>query len=77
MHRGRPRVHHASQGGASDSKSDTEKPEPGIVPQNMPPADAQQDIDDKIFALTPDYTWLYNMNEYLPWLLLMSRWSCV
>jgi hypothetical protein len=38
--------------GAGDSKSDTEKPELGIVPQNMPPTDAQLDIEDKIFALS-------------------------
>jgi hypothetical protein len=36
-----PPVHYASHGGVSDSKSDSETPEPWIVPYNMPPTDAQ------------------------------------
>ena len=36
-----PPVHHASQKGVSDSKGDSDTPEPWIVRYNMPPTDAQ------------------------------------
>ena len=36
---------------AHASNSDTEKPQPGIVPQHAS-TDAQRDIRDKIFALS-------------------------